>query len=144
MLGGLRGDLSSLSRAEVQGLAAGQRDAQRFVGLIGDALHRCLGHSSSSGALPLALSRNRRRLAVAVLLGLRLGRALGPGGVLLRSGRAASPSVTCRPWFPPFGRLHGNASVKRRSGQVGSMLRRIESGHALLILILSGAKGKDG
>src|SRR5262249_12968387 len=32
------------------------------------------------------------------------------------SGRAVSPSVTCRPWFPPFGRRHGNASVKRRSG----------------------------
>src|SRR5262249_5786664 len=40
-------------------------------------------HASSSGALPLALSRDRRRLAVAVLLGLRLGRALVPGGVLL-------------------------------------------------------------
>jgi hypothetical protein len=42
MLGGLRGDLSSLSRAEVQGLAAGQRDAQRFPGLVGNGLHRCL------------------------------------------------------------------------------------------------------
>ena len=42
MLGGLRGDPSSLSGAEVQGLAAGQRDAQRFLGLVGDALRRCL------------------------------------------------------------------------------------------------------
>src|SRR4030095_15437606 len=42
MFGGLRGDLSSLSRAEVQGLVTGQRDAQRFPGLVGDGLHRCL------------------------------------------------------------------------------------------------------
>src|SRR5262245_38097772 len=83
MLGGLRGDLSSLSGAEVQGLAAGQRDAQRFLSLVGDALHRCLVMRQAGARLPLALSRNRRRLAVAVLLGLRLGRALGPGGVLL-------------------------------------------------------------
>jgi hypothetical protein len=40
MCGGLRGEMSSLSGAEVQGLAAGQRDAQRFPGLAGDGLHR--------------------------------------------------------------------------------------------------------
>ena len=40
MFGGLREDRSSLSGAEVQGLAAGHRDAQRFPGLAGDGLHR--------------------------------------------------------------------------------------------------------
>src|SRR5262245_3994807 len=35
-------DLSSLSRAEVQGLVTGKRETQPFPGPVGDGLHRCL------------------------------------------------------------------------------------------------------
>src|SRR5262245_53524552 len=125
MLGGFRGYLSSPSGAEVQSLAAGQRDAQRFLGLVGNALHRCLvirqaacvtswpfPESTASGGSCLAWTSPAPRPR--------------PWRRPSASGRAVSPSVTCRPWFPPFGRRHGNASVKWRSGSSAIVVLTLE------------------
>src|SRR5262245_52669669 len=56
------------------------------------------------------------------------------------SGRAVSPSVTCRPWFPPFGRRHGNASVRRRSGQVGVRVLAIAALNRCLLSFIEAGR----
>lgn len=93
ILEGVRRDLRGFRQAEVQGLAAGKRYAQRLRALVGDDLHRC-GLAATRwaaqgapgrprGELLLALRAWRLRLAVALLLRLRRRRAARLGWVLL-------------------------------------------------------------